>query len=132
MSSASSAEQEACGLDEALPLVTSTFLANLSIGHASNTLSGGAAQRLKLACQLTAGMAHEPTVYVLDEPTTGLHLSDVERLVKALRSSVLPPGRASGVRARARPPGVSTAWGLELSRHRQMERPAKKRGVIPV
>ena len=56
----------------------------LSLGQAMSTLSGGERQRLKLATQLQ----NTGTVYVLDEPTTGLHMSDVDTLLTLMDNLV--------------------------------------------
>lgn len=83
--------EEAVGFFENLPRIRGKVqtlvdvgLGYIKLGQSSTTLSGGEAQRVKLATELSR-VSTGRTIYVLDEPTTGLHAADVHRLIEVLQ-----------------------------------------------
>ena len=82
--------EEACEFFENIPQIYSKIkclndvgLGYIKLGQPSTTLSGGEAQRVKLATELSKRNTGK-TLYILDEPTTGLHMADVEKLIQIL------------------------------------------------
>ncbi len=63
-------------------------LGYLQLGQSSSTLSGGEAQRVKLASFLVKGVTTDKTLFVFDEPSTGLHFHDINKLMKSLQALI--------------------------------------------
>ncbi len=74
-------------LREKLHTLQQVGLGYIALGQSATTLSGGEAQRVKLAKELSSNRT-EHVIYLLDEPTTGLHFEDVQRLLSILSSLV--------------------------------------------
>jgi len=86
--------REALGFFSSVPKITSKLkvldevgLGYLRLGQSATTLSGGEAQRLKLAAHLIT-QANEGVLYIFDEPTTGLHFDDIQKLLTAFRKLI--------------------------------------------
>ena len=72
-------------VNKLIPL-QSVGLGYVSLGQSSNTLSGGEAQRIKLASFIGKGEQIEKTFFIFDEPTTGLHFHDIKKLLSTFET----------------------------------------------
>jgi excinuclease UvrABC ATPase subunit len=85
------AQQDLASIDVANKLkpLSDVGLGYIKLGQSSNTLSGGEAQRVKLASFLGKGKGHQDKIlFIFDEPTTGLHFHDIKKLLKSFNALI--------------------------------------------
>ena len=88
-------------------------LGYIQLGQSSSTLSGGEAQRVKLASFLVRGHSADPVLFVFDEPTTGLHMDDVQKLLTSL-DALIALGHTVVVVEHHRDVLAASDWLIEL------------------
>lgn len=81
-------DKNAGAILERLNILRDVGLGYLQLGQSSNSLSGGEAQRIKLAFFLCKGSTTTPTLFIFDEPTTGLHFHDINKLQEAFNALI--------------------------------------------
>jgi len=107
-----SAHQQKKITDKLRPLAD-VGLGYIQLGQSSSTLSGGEAQRVKLASFLTRGQQADPVLFVFDEPTTGLHMDDVQKLLVSF-DALINLGHTVVVVEHHRDVLASADWLIEL------------------
>lgn len=80
--------QEEKKIRDKLDILVRVGLGYLRMGQSTSTLSGGEAQRMKLGSFLSASASTRNSLYIFDEPTTGLHFDDIKKLLKAMNELV--------------------------------------------